>query len=160
MNRCDLLAILRNERQAWEALLAEVAEHGMTEPGLAGHWTAKDIVAHITWYERETAIMIEKKALVGSDLWQLPQDERNVPIYEESKDRDLQDVLREAGNAFERLIAAIESLTEEELSDASHFREMPDEWEPWKVVASNSYEHYHQHIPGIRAWLDEAKRSP
>ena len=86
MNRSDLLAKLRNERQAWEALLAEVAEHGMTEPGLAGDWTAKDIIAHIAWYERETAIMLEEKALAGSDLWQLPQDERNVSIHEENKD--------------------------------------------------------------------------
>ena len=37
--------------------------------------------------------------------------------------------------------------------------EMPEEWEPWKVIASNSYEHYHQHIPGIRAWLDEVKKA-
>ena len=160
MNRSDLLAMLHDERQAWEALLVEVAEHGMTEPGLAGDWTGKDVIAHITWYERETAVMLEEKALVGSELWQLPQDERNVPIYEESEDRDLEDVLAEAQSVFERLIAAIESLTEEELLDASRFREMPDEWEPWKVVASNSYEHYRQHIPGIRAWLDEAKRRP
>jgi hypothetical protein len=160
MYKSDLLTTLRNERQAWEALLAEVAEHGMTEPGLAGDWTAKDIVAHVTWYELETAVMLEEQALVGSDLWQLPQDERNIPIHEENKDRDLEDVLAEAENVFERLIAAIESLTEEELSNALHFREMPDEWEPWKVIATNSYEHYHQHIPGIRAWLHEVKRAP
>jgi hypothetical protein len=132
----------------------------MTEPGLAGDWTAKDIVAHVTWYERETAVVMEERALVGSDLWQLPQDERNVPIYEENKDRHLEDVLGEAESVFERLITAIDALSEEELSDAAHFREMPEEWEPWKVIASNSYEHYHQHIPGIRAWLDEINRAP
>jgi hypothetical protein len=155
MNKSKLVETLRKERQTWDALLAEVARHGMTEPGLAGHWSAKDLIAHVTWYERETASMIEQRALVGSDLWELPQDERNIPIYEEYKDRQLEEILVEARNIFNRLVQAVESLSEEELVDASHFREMPEEWTPWKVIASNSYEHYHQHIPGVRAWLDE-----
>jgi hypothetical protein len=132
----------------------------LTEPGLAGDWTGKDIIAQVTWYERDTAIMVEQRALAGSDLWKLPQDERNIPIYEDNKDRDLEDVLAEAEREFERLIAAIESLSEEELCGAVDFRKMPEEREPWKVIVSNSYEHYHQHIPGMRAWLDEAKKAP
>ena len=157
MNKSKLIETLRKERAAWEALLAEVARYGMTEPGLAGDWSAKDIFAHVSWYERETSIMVEERALVGSNLWQLPQDERNIPIYEENKDHHLEEVLAEAESVFERLVQAIESLSEDELLDASHFREMPEEWVPWKVIASNSYEHYHQHIPGIRAWLDEVE---
>lgn len=85
MDKSKLIKTLRDERKAWDELLAEVAQHGMTEPGLAGNWTAKDIVAHVTWYERETAIMMEERALVGSDLWELPQDERNIPILRKTR---------------------------------------------------------------------------
>jgi hypothetical protein len=158
MNKSKLVETLGTEREAWEALLAEVTRHGMTEPGLAGNWSAKDIVTHITWYERETATMIEERALVRSDLWLLPQDERNIPIYEANKDRQLEEILAEADNVFERLVRAVKSLSDAELIDASYFREMPEGWMPWKVIASNSYEHYHQHIPGIRVWLDEVGR--
>ena len=158
MNKSKLIETLRNERQAWDVLLAEVAPHRMTESGLAGTWTVKDIIAHVSWYERETAMMVEERALVGSDLWQLPQDERNIPIYEENKDRQLDEVLAEAESVFERLLQGIESLSDEELLNASHFRQMPEEWTPWKVIASNSYEHYHQHTPGVRAWLEQRKK--
>lgn len=160
MNKSKLIEILSKERQAWEALIAEVARRGMIEAGLAGKWSVKDIIAHISWYERETTILIEERAFVGSDLWQLPQDERNIPIYAENKDRQLDEVLAEAEIVFEQLVRAVESLSNQELLDATHFREMPKEWVPWKVIASNSYEHYHQHTPGIRAWLDEVERAP
>jgi hypothetical protein len=79
---------------------------------------------------------------------------------EENKDRQVDDVLSKAERVFERLIQAVEALSEEDLLDASRFHDMPEEWEPWKVIASNSYEHYHQHIPGIHAWLDKVKGAP
>jgi hypothetical protein len=96
-------------------------------------------------------------ALVGSDLWQLPHDERNVPIYEENRHRSLEEVLSDAEQVYDQLFETITSLSEDELSDASHFRDMPSEWVPWQVIAGNTYEHYHQHIPDIREWLQEGK---
>jgi hypothetical protein len=154
MDRIELLERMRNEREAWDALLAEIPPQRMAEPGVDGDWSVKDIVAHVSWYERETAIMVEDRALIGSDLWQLPQDERNIPIYEENKHRPLDEVKAEAESVFQRLIRGIETLPDDALRDASLFREMPEEWIPWMVIASNTFEHYHQHIPGIRAWLD------
>jgi hypothetical protein len=32
---------------------------------------------------------------------------------------------------------------------------MPEDWEPWQVIAGNTYEHYQEHIPDIRDWLAE-----
>lgn len=29
---------------------------------------------------------------------------------------------------------------------------MPPDWQPAKLIAENSYEHYPQHIPQIQAW--------
>jgi len=159
MNKVELLATLRKEREEWEVLIGEIGNSRMNEHGLAGNWSAQDIVAHITWYESETIGMIETRALEGSELWLLPQDERNKPIYEESKDRSLENVLTEAEQVYERLLRAIETLSEEELSESSKFKEMPAEWIPWKVIASNTFEHYHQHMPDVREWLDKFGRA-
>ena len=126
----------------------------MTQPGVAGDWLVKDIIAHITWYEREMVGMIQARALVGSELWELTQDQRNVSIYEENRDRSLNDVLLEAEQVYEQLLKGLESLLDEDLINPSQFREMPSEWIPWKVLASNCFEHYHQHIPDIQAWLE------
>ena len=45
----------------------------------------KDILSHITWFEREMVDMLQTRTLKGSKLWELPQDERNRIIYEQNR---------------------------------------------------------------------------
>ncbi|MFX0143797.1 MAG: DinB family protein [Candidatus Hodarchaeota archaeon] len=159
MDKLVFINKVQEARVEWQSLLAEVDKSRMTDPDLPGGWSVKDVIAHITWYEREMIGMLKAMALEGSDLWQLPQDKRNVPIYEENKDRPLEEVLSEAEQVYDQLFEAIASLSEDELSDPSHFRDMPSEWIPWDVMAGNTYDHYYQHIPDIQAWLEESKES-
>jgi len=153
MNKSEWLTTLQTERAQWEALLAEVGEVRMTRPGAAGEWSVKDVVAHVTWFEREMVGVLQARVLVGSDLWNLPHDQRNAAIYEQNRDRALSDVLAEARAVFEQLWAGMQSLAEEDLHDPLRFAEMPADWVPWQVIAGNSYEHYRQHTPGIRDWM-------
>ena len=52
MTKTRLLDRLRTERAQWEALLTDIDEARMTQPGVEGEWSVKDIVAHVTFYER------------------------------------------------------------------------------------------------------------
>jgi len=52
MTKTTLLETLRSKQAEWQALLAEVPADHMTEPGVAGEWSVKDIIAHLTYYER------------------------------------------------------------------------------------------------------------
>jgi Protein of unknown function (DUF1706) len=96
--------------------------------------------------------MVRARALVGSELWNLPTDERNAAIYEQNRTRDLDDVLSEARQVFPQLVAALKVLSDTDLNDPSRYPGMPPDWVPWQIIASNSYEHYGQHIPSVRAW--------
>lgn len=127
----------------------------MTEPGLAGEWSLKDIIAHVTWGEREMVGVLEARALVGSDLWNVSTDERNAAVYEQNRDRPLGDVLAEAQEIHAQLFTALEMLTDEDLNDPQRFQDMPADWIPWKLIAGNSYGHYDEHSPSIRAWLEQ-----
>ncbi|MFQ5943976.1 MAG: ClbS/DfsB family four-helix bundle protein [Anaerolineales bacterium] len=155
MNVREFQHAWRRDRAEWDRVLAAVGEERMLEPGLPGGWSVKDAVAHVNWYEREMIQVLEQRALVGSDLWNYPADERNIPIYEEGKDLPLDDVLAESNRLFERLWELVSELADEDLNEASRFDQMPEDWEPWQVIASNTYEHYQQHIPDIREWLAE-----
>ena len=115
--------------------------------------SVKDIIAHITWYEREMTGVIEARALVGSELWSVPLDERNEAIYRENKDRPLAEVLDEARQVHDRLMHQLESLSEQDLQDPGRFAEMPSDWKPWAVIASNTYEHYQHHVLQVSTWL-------
>ena len=155
MNVREFQHVWRKDRAEWERLLAEVSENRMLDPGLPGGWSVKDVIAHVNWYEREMVDVLEQRALTGSELWALPAEERNVPIYEQGKDRPLDEVLAESNKLFERLWALVSELSDKDLVDASHFEQMPEEWEPWEMLAENTFGHYQQHIPDIRAWLAE-----
>lgn len=150
----ELMSAMKEARRLWDSLMVQVGTQRMTDLSVIEGWTIKDIIAHITWYEREMVGMLQARALVGSDLWNLPQDQRNSPIHEENKHRTLEDVLTESEQVFQQLLEAVASLSEEDLHDPSRFQHMPFEWLPWKVIAGNSFEHYHQHIPDIRHWLE------
>jgi len=153
-SRQEMMNAMREARTLWDSLLARVGRRRMTNLSVIEGWTVKDIVAHISWYEREMVGMLHAKALVGSELWNLPQDQRNSPIYEENKHRTLKDVLSESERVFQQLMEAFASLSEEDLHDPSRYQYMPADWVPWKVIAGNSFEHYHQHIPDIEHWLE------
>ena len=60
---------------------------------MVGKWSVKDLVAHITWSESEMVGVLAGRALVGSDLWSLTNDERNEIVYQQNRDRPLDEVL-------------------------------------------------------------------
>ena len=155
MNVREFQHAWRRDRAEWDRLIAEIPEKRMLEPALPGDWSIKDVIAHVNWYEREMVNVVENRALLGSHLWEFPADERNIPIYEQNKDLPLKQVLAEHSELFEQLWGLVSQLDDEDLVDASRFDQMPADWEPWRVIASNTYEHYQQHIPDIRAWLAE-----
>jgi hypothetical protein len=153
MKKPQFMKILKNDRKAWESILAAVDKNDMTGPVLPSGWSIKDIIAHVAWYEDQMVGMLETNALAGSDWWNLPMDERNELIYKECKDLPLDDVLAWAEKAYARFSRAIEPLSEEALNDPSHFEDMPPDWFPWKVIAGNTYDHYRDHIEEIEDWL-------
>jgi hypothetical protein len=157
MTRATFLDSLRSGHADWEALLAQIDADGMVLPGVEGEWSVKDIIAHVTWHEREMLGVLRTRALVGSELWNLPLDQRNAAIYEQNKNRALNDVLEESQQIFPQLLELSESLTDEELNDPRRFSEMPEEWSPWGLIADNIYTHYADHIVSIRAWLQNQR---
>ena len=144
---------IQNAWNAWEALIQQVDQEQLIPPGLAGWWSLKDIIAHITWHEKEMVGLITANALVGSELWNLPTDERNAAIYELVKEQPLEQVLQESEQAHQQLLDALPTLSDQDLVDPSGFPNMPPDWQPWLVIAQNTYEHYQDHIKDVERWL-------
>lgn len=143
------LAMTISGREALEGSLIKLSDEQMIEPGAAGEWSVKDIIAHITWGEREMVEVIQSRALAGSDLWNLTTDERNRIVFDQNKDKPLDEVRAEWEQVFQELVRGLESLSTEELNDPGKFRDMPPDWVPWKVLAGNTYEHYRDHAGDI-----------
>jgi len=140
--------------QEWQDLLAQVPPQRMTEPGAAGVWTVKDVIAHVTWGEREMVGVLKERALAGSDLWGVSQQERNQAVYEQNRHRSLADVQQEARQVHAELWALCQALSEGELDDPSLFKDMPLDTRPWEYIVGNTYVHYREHMPSIRQFLN------
>ncbi len=163
MTKSELLDLVRVARSEWDAVLAQVGEERMTQPGVEGEWSVKDIIAHVTWGEREMVSVLRKRALEGADersdeLWRMSNDERNAVVFEQNRHRPLNDVLDEARRTYQELLDALETLSDEDLNHARHFRDMPADWLPWRIIAGNTYIHYPDHARSIRAWLPQDER--
>lgn len=156
MDKVEFLNQLLESHSSWKALLGQMPEHAIELPGVCGKWSVKDVIADITWFEHEMVGMLEARALVGSELWNLSGDDRNEAIYQQNSQRSLEDIRHEAAEEFPMLVAGIDGLDDQDLLSPESFRGMPSEWIPWQVIASNTYEHYDNHSQDFRKWLESA----
>ncbi len=162
MNKNQLINTLRIERAAWEALLKEVGEERMTLPGVVGDWSVKDIIAHITaWQRRPVEWLAAARrgdkptpAPWPSDL--VGDDPINAWICDANRNRPLKDVLAESREVHDQLLKGLESIPEQELNDASRYS-----WLNGNSLADsipgNSLKHYPDHGRDIHAWLKLAR---
>jgi hypothetical protein len=135
---------------------------------MAGHWSARDIIVHVTAYERglvewlEAARRGEVRTFVDLDHPDI--DYRNAVILKERQGDSLEEVKAEAGRVFGRLIELVEALTEDELLDAKRVEwYVKPRWGRrralWECIADDSYRHYGQHKEDVRKWLEERRKS-
>jgi hypothetical protein len=157
MNRAELIGGLQEEYRNWQALLDQIGPARMDQSGVAGPWSVKDIVAHLTGWRRRTVARLQA-AQRGQPEPPPPwpaqlqtDDEINAWIYESNHGRPVGVVLDESHQVFQQLLAAIEGLPDEVVKD-------PERHLPWlddqPITAYEFFSHFHEeHEPDVRAWL-------
>ena len=155
MEKLSFIQTVESTRAELDSIIANISDQLMLQPGVSGVMSVKDILAHITWFEREMIGLLEQRALAGSDLWNLPSDEQNAVIYQLNLQRSLQDIRNEAAEVFQQLLKQFKNLEEAALDDPAWFRDMPPDWSPSQLLAENTCEHYQHHLADITAWLAE-----
>jgi len=163
----QLIAEMHSEHAGLLALLDEIGEANMTQPDVAGGWSIKDIVAHLTGWRRRTVLrfraaldpMVDMTPpwppeLNGDDADDV--DAINDWIYRTNRDRPLADVLNDSREVFQQLVASIDALSDEQLNDPQRF--------PWlegeRLTGFVLFGHFHEeHEPDMRAWLARIKQA-
>ena len=112
-SKAQLLDDLKDEQTQWEALLQDIGEEYMTQPGVAGEWSIKDIVAHLTTYRHRTVGRFQaalRHEPAPTPPWPphlQTDDEINEWIYTANRDRPLVDVLGESRDVFQQLMETL-----------------------------------------------------
>src|SRR5437667_11975458 len=162
LSKTQLLTELRNEQADWEALLDEIGEAHMTQPEVAGGWSIKDIVAHLTGWRRRSVRRFQALLHHEPDFsppWPpelREDDEINAWIYEANRNRPLADVLRDSREVFQQLVDTLDAFSEDELQNPRRILGL----EEYQISCSMFFAHFHQeHEPDMRAWLDKLKKA-
>lgn len=162
MQKSELLDWLQQKQGAWEALLDQVGPARLDQPGVNGDWSMKDIVAHLTGWNRWLVARLEAAgrgepappppwpARLGLE----DEDAINAWIYESSRARTVDDVLAESRQVFQGLLAAIASLPDdvriETVEPAYYLLWVNGE----RFLAGEFFDHFQDdHEPDVRAWL-------
>lgn len=151
--KTEMLQRVRTTRDAFDEALAAVPPERMTEPGVNGDWTVKDLLAHIAWWDRH----LLQRLRTGQEPLYAPGDDprevtvaANAAIFTEHHDRPLDDVRAEFDAAHRELLAALEALPPEVAADE----------EMYDTVGADTFGHYPDHAETLRAWLAAPKSPP
>lgn len=163
MNKSDLLHWLQTENRQWEAFLDQIGPERMEQPGVAGNWSIKDIIAHLVdWQPRlisrlQAAQRGEPEPPPPWPAHLQTDDEINAWIYEANRGRSVREVLDTSRHVFQQLLAAIEALPDDVRIETirSAGREHNLVWiGDQRFPVGEFFDHFHDdHEPEIRAWL-------
>jgi hypothetical protein len=117
----QLLETIEVEQKALEQVLAGLTADQMTQPGVVGEWSVKDVLAHLLEWQQmvlswHSAALKGKVPAVPADgmKWaQIPQ--LNQQIYEKHCNRALADIQREFKSSHKKMLSTIQGLSEEDL---------------------------------------------
>jgi hypothetical protein len=166
VKKSDLLDRLDQAQQQWEAFLAQIEPNRMDQPGVQGDWSIKDIVAHLTGWNRRFVDRLQaaqRGQPEPAPPWpaQLQDDDAiNAWIYAANRERSVDDVLDESRRVYQQLRASIAGLPD----DVRIERVDPAYYLVWlgetRFLPAEFFDHFHDdHEPDIRAWLERTVSS-
>jgi hypothetical protein len=160
MRRSELVEQMKSEQESFEGLLGQVGEERMEEPGVAGEWSMKDVVAHLTAWRRRTVARIEAAAQGKPEpAHEWPEelkedDDVNAWFHERDRNKSVSQVLAESRRVFDQLVAAVEKFPEDAVD---RIQTLPW-WQGAPVNGAAFFGHFHdEHEADMRAF---ASRQP
>src|SRR5262245_17319751 len=123
MDAAELVALIGKTSTELELLVAQLTVAQMNQPGAVGVWSVKDVLAHITFWERH-ALSIVKAAQRGETPQLDVEDEtesRNASVVAQYYLTPIGAVLAGWTAARDDLLEQIAGLSAAELNDPDHF---------------------------------------
>jgi uncharacterized protein (TIGR03083 family) len=159
-NKAELLARITQSRTALEQALSQLSEAQWQATDAAG-WTVKDHLAHLATWEAGIAALLQHQprwAAMGLDeatVENYEMDDMNAVLYQQHRDRSLDEVRVYFQETHRQLLAALNRLSDEALFKPYAYFEggeaSADDTRPiigW--IIGNTYEHYAEH----QAWIE------
>jgi len=156
MTRDEILQAIRREHIEFLTAIGGIPDDEMINTLITEQWTVKDMMTHIAIWMRVAIKFIREFKTDGVPKNLGLNDDAKVAAFNEQgwqarSETPLAQVIEEFHAAYRDLIAAVESLSDQELSAP-----LPAPWDAGdtmeKLIAVNSYEHVPEHTLQVNAW--------
>ncbi len=131
--------VLRDMDKAWRGLMDSIRgipEGLMSEPGVAGHWSVKDILAHVAAWDRETTRVVMQILRGDEPEWPIHDQKFNDVNYEADKNLPVNEARNRALSAHKALVELLDGKAEVRAA--------------W--LRGSTYDHYPEHTEDILRW--------
>jgi hypothetical protein len=147
MDKAELVRTITDAYERLAALVDRVPDERLLEPAM-DDWTGKDLLVHIAWWHGHSADVIDgllagREPYDGTDPANTT-DGFNARVHREHLDDPVGEVRPSVGASFERLLAALEPLTDDDLFEATRW--------PWlgrealvETILWDTQRHYEEH---------------
>jgi uncharacterized protein (TIGR03083 family) len=150
MKKEQLLGKIDAAWASFQESYAGLSERQLTQPGVTGDWSVKDILAHVTTWEEEALHhlpgILEGKRPPRYSVLYGGIDAFNALKTEENRRRSLAEVLARLDETHARLVAYVAAAPDEQFTTETRFR---------RRVRLDAYSHYPIHTRAILAWRAE-----
>jgi hypothetical protein len=158
-DKTQLLERITRSRSELDATIAPLSEAQMAALGAEGELSVKDLLAHVSWWERRTLRVLEYAArgeqppkLAAEGEGEAGVDRVNAETFRANRDRSLADVRAEYTRSGRDLLVALEGYSEFDLFDENGFTRILG-YPALYLIAGDTYMHYPDHVASIRNWL-------
>jgi len=146
----DRRQLLKRVDKAWEAFnrsYASLSDAELTEAGVTGTWSIRDILAHVTTWEEEALkhlpLILKGGMPPRYSVRYGGLDAFNARTTEQKQSLSLSEVREQLAATHGRLVEFIQSAPEHQLIGDTRFR---------RRLRLDTYSHYPIHAEAIRQW--------
>jgi hypothetical protein len=158
-SKAELIEAMVSARGRFDSLVNQIPRSKMALSEASGKWSIKDVVAHITSYDRWLGLTLALRCQKPPDIWieDLPLDEFNRRLFDENKGLLLDQVLQESREVWSEILVGTRARSETYLFTEQSVQGVPYTFKPCEILKSESYGHYLDHVPALLAWIGTMK---
>jgi hypothetical protein len=146
----ELLAEIDAEWAHIEHICAKLSEAEMVAPAADNGWSVKDILCHISAWEKYLLDRLgyvltgQKPLYPAMSSWD-DVHRFNAQVYAQNKDRPLNSVIIEFRSLYRGVMTVLESMDDEQLNIPYRYDFPDDELTLLRLIRANTCVHYQEH---------------
>jgi hypothetical protein len=150
----ELLTELDKEWAHIERICASLTETDMVAAGADGEWSVKDILCHISAWEKYLLdrlgfVLTGQRPLYPAMTNWDDVHRFNARVYADNKDRPLNSAIIEFRNLYRGVMTVLESMNDDQLNQPYSYDFPEDGLTVLRLIRANTCDHYREHCTAL-----------